>query len=162
MVTGSGKPAFGFAITGTLHLLQILSRIGAISSGPKEQLRPIASAFSPSSVRIIASGETPWNVLPFSSKLIVQRTGLSLFSLQAKSAVFISSKSVIVSIAITSYLSSAVTISLKISYASSDDKVPLGWSSWPIGPISSATKASVPSTAFSVQSRAAFTTSLTP
>ena len=87
-------------------------------------------------------------VLLFSSNVIVTNTGKFEFSLAAKTAAFVSNKSVIVSITITSASFPARISSLKISYASSKLKLPVGSRSCPIGPISSATKLSLPSHAF--------------
>ena len=86
LVTGSGSPAFGFAITGSEVREHILSRTGKSSSGPREQLTPIASAPIPSSTATMHSGETPVKVRIFDSKVIVTRTGLSEFSLAARTA----------------------------------------------------------------------------
>ena len=100
-------------------------------------MTPRASTPIPSRKATIAVGVAPIRVFPFDSNVIVAKTGRSEFSLAARTAAFISYKSLIVSIRIASTLSPAqLTCSLKISYASSNDRVPVGSMSWPIGPIS--------------------------
>ena len=114
-VTGSGKPAFAFTTIGKLVHLDISSTIGIKSFGPKEQFTPIASTPKPSSVRHMAETEQPVNVRLFSSNVIVVITGRLEFSFAAKTAAFVSNKSVIVSITIISASFAATTSSLKIS-----------------------------------------------
>ena len=81
-----------------------------------------------------------------SSNVIVHITWRSEFSFAARIAALVSIKSVIVSITIISAPAflPAITSSLKISYASSKERLPVGSSNWPIGPISKATSVSVP------------------
>ena len=101
----------------------------------------------------MADTEHPVKVRIFSSNVIVVITGRFEFSFAASTAAFVSIKSVIVSITITSACFAAKTSSLKISYACSKERLPVGSSNWPIGPISNATRVSVPlhaSLAFSI------------
>ncbi len=63
---------------------------------------PMASAPRPVRVRAIAGTEQPVKVRPFSSKVMVQRTGRLVFSLAASRAARVSPRSVIVSMAIRS------------------------------------------------------------
>ena len=58
---------------------------------------PTASAPSPSKVTAAQSTLTPAKVRPFSSKVMVQKTGRELFSFTASKAAFSSSRSVMVS-----------------------------------------------------------------
>ena len=97
-----GKPAFACTITGIVALVSIFSTIGNNKSGPSEQLTPTASAPNPCNVTTILSGKHPVKLLPFSSKVIVQKTGRFVFSFAANKAAFISYKSIIVSITIIS------------------------------------------------------------
>jgi len=66
----------------------MLSIIGAISFGPKEQLIPKASTFNPSKTLTIVRGSHPDKLRPFVSKVIVAKTGRSLHSLTAKILAF--------------------------------------------------------------------------
>ena len=90
LVTGSGRPAFGFTMMGTSVHLEISSTIGTRSLGPREQLTPSASTPRPQRVRHIAETEQPVKVRPFSSKVIVTKTGRSLFSFAARTAALVS------------------------------------------------------------------------
>ena len=126
LVTGSGNPALAFTTIGRYVHLDISSTIGSKSFGPNEQLTPNASTPSPCNVRHMADTEHPVNVRLFSSNVIVVITGRLEFSFAARTAAFVSSKSVIVSITITSAPSAATTSSLKISYASSKVRLPVG------------------------------------
>ncbi len=83
-------------------MFNISSIIGSISLGPKEQLTPRASTPNPSSTITIDVALHPVKVLLSASKLIVQNTGKSEFSLAANTAAFASYKSVMVSIKIKS------------------------------------------------------------
>ena len=148
LVTGSGSPALGFTTSGSLVYLPSSSTTGYNSSGPNEQLTPSASTPSPSIVSAIEDTWQPVKVLIFCSKVIVQIIGSSVFSFAASTAALSSNKSVIVSNTMTSASRPAITCSLYISYASSNFKSPVGSTSLPIGPKSSATMQSVPSHAF--------------
>ena len=152
-VAGSGRPAFGLRISG-LSVQSASSRTSGISSaGPREQLKPIASTPRPSSVSAIAGTVTPRNVRPVASNVIVTQTGRRVCSFAASTAALTSYRSLIVSITTRSApaASPATTISRKMSYASSNESVPSGSRSWPIGPTSSATRAFVPAAAARAQ-----------
>ena len=82
-VEGFGSPALGFIIIGRLvHSLSFFAS-GSISFGPREQLKPIASTPSPSSVTAIDSIFVPVKVLPVVSYVIVTHTGSFVFSFAA-------------------------------------------------------------------------------
>ena len=116
------------------------SIIGYNSFGPKEQFTPMTSAPKPSNVLITISGVEPVRVLPDLSNVIVINTGLSLFSFTASKAALASYKSVKVSNIYPSTKSFEYkTTSLNASYASSNDKLPIGFSIAPVGPISNIT-----------------------
>ena len=151
-VDGSGSPAFGRISTGTLLHLSISSTMGSASFGPREQFMPMTSAPSPERVSAIAAALHPVKVRMFCSNDMVQITGRSVFSFAARSAVFISIRSVMVSMAMKSASLPAVITSRNISYASSTGMSPVGRSILPSEPISSPTSTSVPSAA----SRASF------
>ena len=106
-VTGSGRPAFGLAITGSDVFIRISRTMPAISAGPRAQLTPTASAPRPSIVRAMEAGVQPVNVRPVASKLIVTNTGSPVFSFTASSAAFASYRSLIVSITARSAPASA-------------------------------------------------------
>ena len=79
------------------------SRASATSSrGPTEQLKPMASTPSPSSVSAMAGTVTPVNVRPFSPKVMVTHTGRSVHSRAASTAAFTSYKSLMVSMTMRS------------------------------------------------------------
>ena len=136
-----GNPALACTITGIVALLIIFSTIGTNKSGPSEQFTPIASAPNPCNVTTILSGKHPVKLLPFSSKVIVQKTGKLVFSFAASNAALISYKSIIVSMTIISApdFSPCTICLLNISYALSKLSVPIGSNISPIGPISRAT-----------------------
>ena len=116
-VAGSGRPAFGFRISG-LSVQRRSSRImGRSSFGPRLQLKPMASTPSPLSVSPIAEMVVPTKVRPLASKVIVTQTGSVEFSFAARTAALASYRSLIVSITMRSAPASrpASTISRKIS-----------------------------------------------
>ena len=86
LVFGSGRPAFALTISGRSVKRVISATTGSSSSGPSEQLTPSASTPKPVSVSAAAAGETPVKVRPPRSKVMVARTGLSLFSFAASTA----------------------------------------------------------------------------
>ena len=139
----------GFAISGRSVHCRISPIIGKISSGPSEQLIPIASAPRPCNVTAMQGTVVPVNVLPSFSKLMVTQTGRLEFSLAASTAARASWRSVNVSNTTRSApaCSPAMTISLKMSYASSNERVPRGFIISPIGPISRATRTPLPADA---------------
>ena len=57
--SNSGRPAFGFAISGTVAYSAIFSTIGTIPSGPVEQFTPNASTPSDCNTLIATSGGVP-------------------------------------------------------------------------------------------------------
>ena len=83
-VSGSGSPALAFMMRGRSVDAASRSAIGYISSGPREQFMPIASAPSPSNTHAIDSTHVPVNVRPLFSNDIVTKTGSSQFSLAAR------------------------------------------------------------------------------
>ena len=105
----------------------------------------------------------PVKVRPVASKLIVTHTGSVECSFAASRAAFASYRSVIVSMQMrsTPAFTPASTISANMSTAVSNGSVPIGSSSSPKGPISSATRADVPMQAFFAAAMAADTTSAT-
>ena len=118
--------------------------MGRASFGPREQFIPITSAPIPLSVIAMEAALHPVNVRIFCSKDMVHITGRSVFSFAARSAVFISMRSVMVSIAMKSASLPATMTSRNISYASSTGISPVGRSILPREPISSPTSTSVP------------------
>ena len=117
LVSGSGSPAFGLTITGTVEYFKSSSTTLPNLSGPKAQFTP--TAFTPKAVsaKATAPGVLPFIVVPFSSKLKDAVTGSEVFSFAAKRASLASLKSVNVSRQITSapYFSPKTTISLNAS-----------------------------------------------
>ena len=86
LLLGSGKPALALITRGRFVYFDISETTGSSSSGPSEQLTPRASTPSPVRVTAAQAGDTPVNVRPFLSKVIVVRIGLSQFSFAARTA----------------------------------------------------------------------------
>ena len=117
--------------------------MGKISLGPREQLMPTASAPRPRAVAAKLSTVQPVKVRPPASKLMLASTGRLLFSLTASRAAFSSYRSVKVS-RNTRSAPAATPARMMRPYsatASSNARVPLGSSSSPSGPTSSAANA---------------------
>ena len=124
----------------------------------------MASAPRPSSVRAMEATVQPVKVRPDASKDMVTNTGRAEFSFAASRAALVSYRSVMVSMAMRSAPAAAPasTISRNSSYALSKGRVPMGSSSSPSGPTSSATSASLPDAALLAIATAAATVSSTP
>ena len=162
-VTGSGRPALGLAITGSVVLARISRTMGIISRGPREQLTPTASAPSPSRVLAMDAGVHPVNVRPVLSKLMVTNTGRSVSSLAAIRAARVSVRSLMVSMAIRSAPASAPAfmISLYRVTASSKGRDPSGSTITPRGPTSSPARAPVSAAhSFAIRIPAAITSAV--
>ena len=84
-------------MTGIEETSSISSIIGFNSFGPSEQFTPNASTPKPSTTFTNVKGSVPVKVRLFCSKVIVTKTGKSLFSFTASIAALTSYKSVIVS-----------------------------------------------------------------
>ena len=145
-LTTTGNPAFGLTSIGVEQHFCSSSTNGSICSGPNPQLRPIASTPNPSSSATAAGIFAPVSNRPRSSNTIVTKTGSEQVSLTANTAAFISLVSLIVSMIQQSApaRTPALTISLYPSTAVSNARSPNGLSSFPVGPMSSATKAFLP------------------
>ena len=117
--------------------------MGKISLGPSEQLMPTALAPSPRAVTPKLSTVQPVKVRPPASKLMLARMGRLEFSRAASSAALSSYRSVKVSKKIRSAPAAAPARTMRAysSTASSKARVPLGSSSSPSGPTSSAASA---------------------
>ena len=140
-VPNRGIPAFGFTITG-MDERDRSSRNGiSICSGPRLQLRPMASAPNPSKSADTQDMSPPVRSLPRSSHVTHAKTGRLQFSFAASTAAFSSCVSPMVSMKIRLAPASApaLTTSAKAETASSKSRSPTGEISLPVGPISSAT-----------------------
>ena len=93
----SGRPAFGFARSGTFAYTFILRMISAISCGPVEQLTPTTSAPMLCNTTMAVSGSVPYSVLPSSLKLMDAMIGRSQVARIAKMAALVSARLIIVS-----------------------------------------------------------------
>ena len=162
-VDGSGRPAFGLRISGRSVVSRMARRIGATSFGPSEQLTPTACTPSADSDIAAQGALTPRKVRPDCSNVIEANTGSSQHSFAASTPARSSFRSENVSKNTASAPASAPAriICAKSAYASSKRSVPRGSSSSPIGPISSATLASVPAQARLATATDARTTSST-
>ena len=111
--------------------------------GPSEQLMPTALAPRPRAVTPKLSTVQPVKVRPPASKLMLARMGRLEFSRAASSAALSSYRSVKVSKKIRSAPAAAPARTMRAysSTASSKARVPLGSSSSPSGPTSSAASA---------------------
>ncbi len=88
--TTVGSPALGFSTMGREQISLNFGRNSFITSGPKPQFRPMASARSPSSIATAASKSAPVSSFPVSSGTIVTTMGRLVCSLAASTAALIS------------------------------------------------------------------------
>ena len=94
--------------------------------GPRPQFRPKTSTPSPSSSATAARGEPPVRSFPVSSKIRLARMGRSQFSLAARTAAFISYRSLMVSMRMQSApaWAAARTVSANSPTAASKSRSP--------------------------------------
>ena len=86
----TGKPALGLSTTGKLVNFNNWGNSFCIWAGPSPQLKPMASAPKPSTIKAAAATSPPVKSLPSISKVKVTTTGKSQFSFAAKIAALVS------------------------------------------------------------------------
>ena len=146
-----GSPAFDFTIIGFVATFARRSTYGSILSGPSPQLNPYASTPSDSRSAATHSTDPPVRSLPSVPSATVAKIGRSHVSFAAMTAAFNSRMSPIVSMTIRSGVEKVVVgsrsrtvevailiVSAKAATASSKERSPAGFSSFPVGPISKA------------------------
>ena len=151
-----GRPALGSTRMGREVSCRSRRVRESICWGPRPQLSPKASTPRPSSTAAAASRVPPVRSFPSSSKVMVTNTGREQCSLAASTAAFASYRSFMVSMRTQSApaWAPASTTWAKASKACSKGRSPRGASSFPVGPMSRATKASFPLWATASRARA--------